>query len=169
MRKLWLIVFAVLFSCGSLFAQLQIGYVDSDSILKNLPDAQDAQKRLDALIQEWNDEIKKLEREIDQAKTEFENQKLIMSGSKQNETEREIQELEDNLSQYRQSKFGVNGDLFKQQEELMKPIQNLVFNAIKDVAEERELDFVFDRSGDIMFLYAKEEYDITPYVLEQLK
>lgn len=169
MKKLLFIFIAVLFSHTLLFAQLQIGYVDSDAILKNLPDAQDAQKRLDALIQEWNDEIKKLEKELDVAKTEFENKKLIMSNSKQRETEKELEELEDNLSQYRQTKFGVNGELFKQQEELMKPIQNLVFNAIKDVAEERELDFVFDRSGDIMFLYAKEEYDITPFVLEQLK
>ncbi|MCW8850387.1 MAG: OmpH family outer membrane protein, partial [Melioribacteraceae bacterium] len=58
---------------------------------------------------------------------------------------------------------------FKKQEEFMKPIQNQVFTAIEEVAKENELDFVFDRSGDLIFLYAKEEYDITTKVLSKLQ
>ena len=100
---------------------------------------------------------------------DFENRKLIMSRQKQRETEKELEELEKGVDDFRQKKFGLNGELFKNQEDLMKPIQNLVFNAIEEVAEENELDFVFDRSGDIMFLYAKEEYDITNLVLEKFK
>lgn len=169
MKKFCLILISVLFASSIANAQLKIGYVDSDAIMENLPDVQDVQKRLDALIQEWNEEISKKEKELRGKEADFENRKLIMSIAKQKESEKEIEELKTEISEYRQSKFGVKGDLFKQQEELMKPIQNLVFNAIKDVAEERELDFVFDRSGDIVFLYAKEEYDITPFVLEQLK
>lgn len=169
MRNFCFVGIVLLLSFGSTFAQLQIGYVDSDAIMKNLPDVQDVQKRLDAIIQEWQEEITKLNRELLAQKADYENRKLIMSRSKQRETEKEIKALEEEITQYRQAKFGVDGELFKQQEELMKPLQNLVFNAIKDVAEDRDLDFVFDRSGDIMFLYAKDEYDITPFVLEQLK
>ncbi|MGE5353871.1 MAG: OmpH family outer membrane protein, partial [Acidobacteriota bacterium] len=69
----------------------------------------------------------------------------------------------------RQKKFGTNGELFQKQDELMKPIQNRVFDSIKKVAEEQDLDFVFDRSGDVLFLYAKEKYDITNLVLQKLK
>ena len=92
-----------------------------------------------------------------------------MGNQKKAEVEKELVTLENEISEYRQTKFGVNGELFRNQEEIMKPIENKVFTAIKDVAEENDLDFVFDRSGDIIFLYAKEEYDITNQVLEKLK
>jgi len=154
---------------GSVSAQIQIGYIDSDAIMKELPDAQDAQTRLDALIQEWNEELKKIENEWKTKYDDYENRKLIMSQQRRAEVEKELVQLENNISEYRQKKFGVNGDLFKNQEELMKPVQNKIFNAINEVAKEMDLDFVFDRSGDILFLYAKEEYDITPLVLEKLK
>ncbi len=92
-----------------------------------------------------------------------------MSNQKRAEVEKELVALEDKIQEFKQKKFGVNGELFQKQEELMKPIQNKIFNAIKEVAEENDLDFVFDRSGDLIFLYAKEEYDITPLVLEKLQ
>ena len=83
--------------------------------------------------------------------------------------EKELVALEEKVEEFRQSKFGVNGELYKKQEEFMKPIQNQVFAAIEEVAVEKELDFVFDRSGDLIFLYAKKEYDITPDVLNKLQ
>ncbi|MBZ0178864.1 MAG: OmpH family outer membrane protein [Melioribacteraceae bacterium] len=164
-----LIVSFFLMVTGTVSAQIQIGYIDSDAIMKELPDAQDAQTRLDALIQEWNEELKKIENEWKTKYDDYENRKLIMSQQRRAEVEKELVQLENNISEYRQKKFGVNGDLFKNQEELMKPVQNKIFNAINEVAKEMDLDFVFDRSGDILFLYAKEEYDITPLVLEKLK
>jgi outer membrane protein len=100
---------------------------------------------------------------------DYERRKLSMSDQRRAEVERELVAAEDKISAFRQEKFGVEGELFKKQEEVMKPVQNKVFNAIQEVAEEEELDFVFDRSGDIIFLYAKDEYDITNLVLEKLK
>jgi outer membrane protein len=137
--------------------------------MKDLPDAQDAQASLDALIQEWQDELAKLERNWQQEYDTYEERKLIMSDQKRIEKEQELIKLEDEINQFRQGKFGVNGELFKKQDEVMKPVQNKIFTAIKEVAEEKGLDFVFDRSGDILFLYAKDEYDITLDVLEKLK
>ncbi len=170
MQKLSIFIVLIFITVtGTVSAQIQIGYVDSDAIMKELPDAQDAQTRLDALIQEWNEELKKIEKDWKTKYDDYENQKLIMSQQRRAEVEKELVQLENNISDYRQKKFGVDGDLFKKQEELMTPVQNKVFNAINDVAKEMDLDFVFDRSGDILFLYAKEEYDITPLVLEKLK
>jgi outer membrane protein len=77
--------------------------------------------------------------------------------------------MENKISDLRQKKFGVQGELFQKQEELMKPIHNMIFNAIQDVAEENDYDFIFDRSGDILFLYSKPQYDVTNLVLEKLK
>ncbi|MBU1114109.1 MAG: OmpH family outer membrane protein [Bacteroidetes bacterium] len=170
MKKLALIFFAILlFISIPNFAQLQIGYVNSDAILQNLPDAQDAQKKIDALIQEWKEEIQKMERELDTKTKDFNNRKLVMSDNKKLIIEKELEKLESDISKYREGKFGYKGELYSQQEEIMKPIQNKVFNAIQDVAEEDELDFVFDKSGDIMFLYAKDKFDITAKVVKKLE
>ena len=154
---------------GFLNAQLKIGYVDSDTIMDKLPDAQDAQQKLDAMIKDWQTELNKLEKNWKDKYDDYEKRKLIMSDQTRAEVESELVKLEEKMNDYRQKKFGANGELFQKQEEVMKPIQNRVFDTIKKVAEEQDLDFVFDRSGDILFLYAKEKYDITNLVLEKLK
>ncbi|MBX3008667.1 MAG: OmpH family outer membrane protein [Melioribacteraceae bacterium] len=151
------------------FSQPKIGYVDSDAIMKQLPDAQDAQKKLDAIIREWNEELGKLEREWKTKYDDYEKRKLILSEQKRVDIEKELIQLEDQISKYRQDKFGVQGELFRKTDEVMKPIQNRIFNIIKDIAKELEYDFIFDRSGEILFLYAKEEFDLTNLVLEKLK
>ncbi|MCF6268449.1 MAG: OmpH family outer membrane protein [Melioribacteraceae bacterium] len=170
MKKLSFILISLFLILQSLsFGQLQIGYVNSEAIIKSLPDAQDAQKKLDAIIQEWKEEITKMERELETKNTDFEKRKLVMSDNKRVVIEKEIAKMGDDISAFRQSKFGYKGELYTQQEEIMKPIQNKIFNAIEDVAEDEDLDYVFDKSGDIIFLYAKEEYDITAKVLEKLE
>ena len=170
MKKNIFIFIVVFFAfSGITKAQLKIGYVDSDTIMDKLPDAQDAQQKLDALIKEWQEELNKLERSWKEKYEDYEKRKLIMSDQTRAEAEAELVKLEENMNNYRQKKFGVNGELFQKQDEIMKPVQNRVFDAIKQVAEDEELDFVFDRSGDVLFLYAREKYDITNLVLEKLK
>lgn len=150
-------------------AQLKIGYVDSDTIMDNFPDVQDARQKLDALIQEWQTEVRKLESELKAKQDDYEKRKLIMTQQTSSEMMAEIGKLQKDIADYRDKKFGANGELFQKQNELMKPIQNKVFIIIQQVATEEELDFVFDRSGDILFLYAKPEYDLTAKVIERLK
>jgi outer membrane protein len=164
----YIVLLTFVFS-GFLNAQLKIGYVDSDTIMDKLPDAQDAQQKLDAMIKDWQTELNKLEKNWKDKYDDYEKRKLIMSDQTRAEVESELVKLEEKMNDFRQKKFGANGELFQKQEEVMKPIQNRVFDTIKKVAEEQDLDFVFDRSGDILFLYAKEKYDITNLVLEKLK
>ena len=161
-------MFVFLFA-GFSFSQLKIGYVDSDAIMDNLPDAQDARQKLDQLIQEWQAELTKLENEWKQNFDEYEKRKLIMTDQTRAEMEQKLVQLEQKIAKFREEKFGTNGELFLKQEELMKPVQNRVFLAIEEIAKEEDYDFVFDRSGDIMLLFAKEEYDLTADVLERLK
>ncbi|MBU2491245.1 MAG: OmpH family outer membrane protein [Bacteroidetes bacterium] len=169
MRKLLLALFLLPFFSGNIIAQLNIGYVDSDTIMKELPDAQDAQTKLDNIIKEWQDELARLEKDYKGQLDEFEKRKLIMSDELKTQKQRELDKIKQEVEKYRQDKFGVNGELFKKQDEVMKPVQNKIFTAIKEVAEDEDLDFVFDRSGDILFLYAKDEYDVTSKVLAKLK
>lgn len=167
MKKI-LLLFVIIFSSIG-FAQLKIGYIDSDTIMDQLPDVQDVRQRLDALIQEWQAELSNLEREWKSKYDDYEKRKLIMSDQTRIETEQQLVQLENRITEFRDKKFGANGELFQKQDELMKPVQNKIFNAIKEVAQEEDLDFVFDRSGDIMILYAKDKYDISAKVLSKLK
>lgn len=169
MKKIGLILTVLIFAASTDFAQLKIGYVDSDTIMKQLPEAQDNQTKLDALIKEWQDELNKMEKDWKDKFDDYEKRKLILSEQKRVEIEKELVQMEDAITKFRQDKFGVRGELFQKQEELIKPIQNRIFNAIEEVAIEEDLDFIFDRSGDIIFLFAKEEYDLTNKVLEKLK
>jgi len=150
-------------------AKLKIGYVDSDTIMDNFPDVQDARQKLDALIQEWQTEVRKLESDLKAKKDDYDKRKLIMTEQTSTEVMAEITKLEKEIADYRDKKFGANGELFQKQNELMKPVQNKVFTIIQQIATEEELDYVFDRSGDILFLYAKPEYDLTAKVIERLK
>jgi outer membrane protein len=164
-----LIAAAVFFLAGITAAQVKIGYVDSDAIMENLPDAQDARKKLDAMIQEWQSELNKMEKEWKAKYDDYERRKLILTDASRAELESELIKLEQQIAEYREKRFGTSGELFQKQDEIMKPIQNKVFTVIQEIAKEDDLDFVFDRSGDIMLLYAKEQHDITPKVIERLK
>ena len=154
---------------GLSYGQMKIGYVDSDAIMDKLPDAQDAKQKLDVLVQEWQGELNKIENTWKTKYDDYEKRKLIMTDQARAELEAELVKLEKQISDYREKKFGTNGEMFQKQDELMKPVQNKVFSAIKEVAQEEDYDYVFDRSGDILLLYAKDKYDITVKVLNKLK
>lgn len=151
------------------YAQLKIGYVDSDTIMDNSPDVQDSRQKLDALILEWQAEVRKMESELKVKQDDYEKRKLIMTEQTSAEAMADITKMQKDIADYREKKFGANGELFQKQNELMKPIQNKIFNIIKAIATEEGLDYVFDRSGDILFLYAKPDYDLTAKVIERLK
>ncbi|HMN17640.1 MAG: OmpH family outer membrane protein [Ignavibacteriota bacterium] len=168
MKKILITSIFILVSSIS-FAQLKIGYIDSDTIMDQLPDVQDARQKLDALIQEWQAELNKMENDWKTKYDDYEKRKLIMSDQTRAETEAALVQLETQMAQYREKKFGTNGELFQKQDELMKPVQNKIFAALKELAEQEDFDFVFDRSGDIMILFAKEKYDLTSKVLDKLK
>jgi outer membrane protein len=162
------VVMLLIFS-GLSFGQIKIGYVDSDAIMDKLPDAQDAKQKLDVLVQEWQGELNKIENTWKTKYDDYEKRKLIMTDQSRAELEAELVKLEKQISDYREKKFGTSGEMFQKQDELMKPVQNKVFSAIKEVAQEEDYDYVFDRSGDILLLYAKDKYDITVKVLNKLK
>jgi outer membrane protein len=170
MKKISLsLAIVISLSYSSLLAQIKIGYVDSDTIMDNLPDVQDARQKLDAMIRDWQNELRTMETDHKNKKDDFDKRNLIMTDQTRAEAKKELSVMEKNISDFRDKKFGPKGELFQKQDELMKPLQNKIFNVIQEIAEDEDLDFVFDRSGDIMLLFAKAEYDLTAKVLEKLQ
>lgn len=150
-------------------AQQKIGHVNTEAIMKRLPDAADAQKQLDALVSEWQNELNRLQNEWKAKLNEYDQKKLIMTDARRAEAERELRALDQRIADYRNQKFGQNGELFSKQGELMRPVQDRVFKAIQDVASEEGFDYVLDQSGEILMMYANPTYDLTPRVLEKLQ
>ncbi len=150
-------------------AQMKIGYFNSEAVMKQLPDAQDAQKQLDQFVADWQQELNKTQEEWKKKFDEYDKRKLIMTEQRRADTERELRELDQKIVDFRNQKFGQNGDLFNKQTELMKPVQDRVFKAVQDVALEEGFDYVFDKSGDILLMYANEKYDLTQKIFTKLK
>jgi outer membrane protein len=163
-----LVAFSV-FLNGTSLAQQKIGYINSEAIMKQLPEAGDAQKQIDALISDWQAELAKLQSEYKTAQEDFEKKKLVMTEQKRTDAEKELKDREQKIATFRTQKFGPNGELFVKQNELMKPVQDRIFKGIKEVALEDGYDYIFDKSGQILLMYTNEKYDLTAKVLEKIK
>ena len=150
-------------------AQMKIGYINSEAIMQQLPEAQDAQKQLDAIPTDWQTELTKMQTDLQHRFEDYDKKKLVMSDKRRAEIEKELQDLEKKMVDYRTAKFGANGELFSKQNELMKPVQDKLFKAVKDIADEGGYDYVFDKSSTTLLMYSNEKNDLTSKVLAKLQ
>ena len=150
-------------------AQMKIGYINSEAIMQQLPEAQDAQKQLDAISTDWQTELTKMQTDLQHRFEDYDKKKLVMSDKRRAEIEKELQDLEKKMVDYRTAKFGANGELFSKQNELMKPVQDKLFKAVKDIADEGGYDYVFDKSSTTLLMYSNEKNDLTSKVLAKLQ
>lgn len=149
-------------------AQQRIGYIDSERILDQTPEYASVQQQLDQLEQEWQAELREKEEEIDELYREFEARELLYTDEERQQKRQEIAEAEREKEQLRNQYFGPDGQLYQRQRELMRPIQENILEAVEEVARAEGYDFVFDKSGEFLFMFAEEEYDLTDQVLRRL-
>lgn len=154
---------------STVFGQQKIAYYDSSVLLDQIPEVKDVQSKLDQLANEWRNDITKMKRDLDDAFKQFRSQMLLYSDDIRKQKEDEIIKMEQTISDYQNKKFGVNGELFQRQGDLMKPIQNSIFKAIQKIAEEQKYDFVFDRSGQVMMAYANPTFNLTDEILRRVR
>jgi outer membrane protein len=162
----------ILLLCGSvLFAQAQkLGYVDSQIILTQLPEAIKAQGDLDALTNLWSNQIDSMKLSLQNQYTEYQKQATTMTEEQKQAKQQEIVALEQQIYTFQNQKFGQpNGEIFLKQEEIFEPVKKNIYTAIEQVAKDEGMQFVFDKSGDIILLYADSAFDITFKVLDKLK
>lgn len=152
----------------SVFAQsgLKIAYVDMDYILDNTPEYRQASNQLDTKAQEWRTEIESKQNEIDNLKAELENERPLLTSDLVQDMEDEISYLENQLLDYRNKRFGVSGDFIVQKRQLIQPIQDQVFNAIQELGEERNYDYIFENSADALLLFSARRHDLSDVILK---
>ena len=162
------LLFAVLILNISVFAQKaqRIGYIDMEYILENLPEYKEAQNQLNAKVAVWQNQIDKEQKEIELLKTELNNERALLTKELIEEKEEDIQIKEIELKKFQETHFGVDGDLFILQQQIVKPIQDMVYNAVQDIASKRRYDLVLNKSSDLIMLYSNDQFDISDQIIK---
>lgn len=165
MKKIVFTLFITLAGASILLAQ-KYAYVDSDYILDNIPEYKEAQIQLDELAAEYQKEIEDKFAEIDKLYKIYQAEVVLMPEDVKQKREQEIQAAEQAVKELQNQRFGKEGDLFIKREELIKPIQEKIYNAIEEIAEEKNYAFVFDKAGSLTMLYVSNKFDISDDVLD---
>jgi outer membrane protein len=168
MKRIILVLVLVL-AAAAVHAQSKIGHINSEAIMQALPEAIDAQKSLDALVAQWEAELQKMQAEWKRKFDDYDKKKLILTDQVRADAEKELRDLDQAIADYRTKKFGQAGELFQKQNEVMKPIQNKIFKILEEIAREEGYDYIFDRSGEILLLYANDKRDLTSLVIQRMQ
>lgn len=173
MKTKKILFFTFFLFCFTFMAEAQrgvrIGYIDMEYILESVPEYKEASIQLEGKVQRWKQDIEKKQKEIDQMKLNLANERVLLTKELIDEREEEIKIKEDEMLQYQQDRFGPNGDLMIQRRQLVQPIQDQVFNIVQEIAENKKYDFIFDKSADVVMLFAAKRNDISDLVLRSIE
>lgn len=164
------VLFAFLLISINLIAQKpqRFGYIDMEYILENIPEYAEAESKINAKAANWQSTIEKEQAEIDDLKANLRNEKVLLTKELIEESEEEIKIREIDLKKLKATYFGTDGDLFFLRKQLVKPIQDLVYNAVQDIAVKRKYDFILDKSTALTMLYTNKQYDISDIVIKSI-
>ena len=167
MKKI-LFAILVLFSVTSTLTAQKFAYVDTQYILENLPEYKSAQQQLDRISIQWQKEIEVKFGEIDKMYKDFQAESILLTDDMKKKREDEIIDREKAAKELQKQRFGKGGDLLKRRQDLVKPVQDKIYNAIKEIATAKNYGVVFDKSSDLTMLFTNPKYDISDQILENL-
>ncbi|MFZ5553198.1 MAG: OmpH family outer membrane protein [Bacteroidota bacterium] len=165
--KKGIILLTLFVMATGVFAQ-KYAWVDTDYILNKMSDYKEAQKILDQLSEKWQKEAEAKAAEVVKLNEAFKKEQFLLSEEMRAKRIEEIKQKDMEAKEFQKQKFGVNGELFQKRQELIKPIQERVYKAIKEVAESGGFTFVFDKANNPGMLYADPKADKTEQVLRKL-
>jgi len=167
MKKVVLAFFLLIGMMSSAFGQ-RYAYVDTQYILDQMPEYGEAQVELDKASEQWQNEIEVLFLDAQKKRKDFAAEAILLPAEIKKQREKEIEEAETRAKDMQKKRFGVGGDLFAKREELIKPIQDKIFNAIQEISSDRGYAFVFDKANQSNLLYADPKYNISEQVLRNM-
>lgn len=166
--KKFLIVFAsALLIAGSVTAQ-RYAVIDTKYILDKLPEYKEAQKLLDQFSEQWQQEVDQKQAIMDRMYKEYDAEQVMLSDVLRKKREDELYNKEKELRDLQKKRFGFEGDLFKKRQELIKPIQDRVYNAVQKLAVEKQYDFILDKSEGITVIFADPKLDKSADIIRNL-
>lgn len=169
-KRVVLIVLLVLiiFSSNAQRSNIRIGYIDTEYILENIPEYNEALSQLDKKVQKWKSEIDLKLRGIEKKKLDLRNERVLLTKELIEEKEEEIKIEEAEILDYQQKRFGPNGDLIIQKRTLIEPVQDQVLTAVQELAKAKKYDFIFDKSADVVMMYSNKRYDLSDYIVRTI-
>ncbi len=167
MKKIVFIIAFVALSVSAAVAQ-RVAYVDSEYILKHIPEYVSAQKQLDDLSTNWQEEVDKQYGEIERLYKAYQNDQVLLNDDMRKRREDEIVNKEKQVKEFQRQKFGFEGDLYKERIRLVKPVQDRVAKAIQDVANAQGLDLILDKGSEVTFLFANPKLDKSNDIITKL-
>lgn len=167
MKKL-ILIFLISFALVSNGFSQRYAVIDSKYILNKLPEYKDAQQKLDQFSKMWQQEIDQKSADLDKMYKEYDAEKVMLSDELKKKREDEIYNKEKEVRDLQRKRFGYQGDLFKKREELIKPIQDKVYNAIQKLAAAKLYDFILDKSDGITVIFADPKLDKSDDILKEL-
>ena len=169
MKKYLLIIALSFLAFAPLSAQkFSVAYVDMQYILRNLPQYETANEQLNMISKRWQRDIEQAENEAQVLATNYQTEQIFLSAEMKERREAEILAKEQEVLELKRKYFGQGGEWYKKREALLKPIQDEVYNAIQDIANEKRYDVVKDRSSEPSLIYMSSKLDISDQVLEKL-
>jgi outer membrane protein len=142
--------------------------IDTRYILDKMPEYKDAQRRLDDVAASWQKEIDSLQSQLDRMYKDYEAEQVMLSDDLKKKREDQLFLKEKSLRDLQRKRFGFEGDLFKRRQELIKPVQDKVYNAVQRIAAQRGYDFILDKSEGITVIFADPKLDKSEDVLKEL-
>ena len=167
--KFLLIVF-ISFINISTFAQrgTRVGYIDMNIILKNIDEYNKASTLLDKNIEKWKKEIELKKIQLNQYEEQLNTERILLTPELINDRELEIKDFASEIINLQEKRFGPKGDMIIQRSKLIQPVQDQVLSVVKQIAEEKKYDFIFDRSSSLTMLYSAKIYDISELVIKRI-
>ena len=155
--------------CNPTMAQkFSVAYVDMQYILKNIPQYETANEQLNMISKRWQKEIDAAQQEAQILATNYQTEQIFLSADMKQKREEEILAKEQEVLELKRQYFGQDGEWYKKREALLKPIQDEIYNAIQEIANEKRYDAVKDRSSEPSLIYMSSKLDISDQVLEKL-
>jgi outer membrane protein len=170
MKKILLsILFLATLTLGMTFAKDQpVAYIDMQYILKNLPQYEQANEQLTMLSKRWQKEVDAAQQEARVMATNYQTEQIFLSETMRAQREEEIVKKEQEVLELKRKYFGQEGELYKKREALIRPIQDEIYTAIQELANEKKIEVVKDRSADPALIYMSSKLDISDQVLQKL-
>ncbi|HKI47006.1 MAG TPA: OmpH family outer membrane protein [Balneolales bacterium] len=153
---------------SSTLAQQKIGYIDSDYIMSKIPEYSGIKERLDLMSKDWKKQVDKMDQQIAQMKSDYKAKEILYTPEVRKQKQQEIQDKIQEKNNFLDSKFGPNGEYYQKQKELLQPLQQKILKAVNTVAQEEGYDYVFDRSGDYLFVYTRPEWNLSDKILQEM-
>ena len=167
-KSYFLLCIFVLFFGTAFAKEMSVVYIDMVYILKNLPQYEQANEQLTMLSKRWQKEIDAAQQEARVMATNYQTEQIFLSETMRTQREQEIVKKEQEVLELKRKYFGQEGELYKKREALIKPIQDEIYNAIQDLANEKRIDVVKDRSADPALIYMSSKLDVSDQVLQKL-